>query len=349
MKKVALTLASFVLGTSLFAEGLSVSGYLRGGFTDTTAAPKYTTDTWLDGDYFGGSSRIRVNIDYEKDFGGVTFRYQDTGMSDFFDESTVAYAMAYANFLDGKIIAEGGVLTDRFTSSAGWEDTSFDGGKGVRLVVAPVEGLYLTAQAADNFAETYANTDKEVIEGDAETGDIKFNEKLLAFTAKYGNDDFFVTGGAAVAKKFYGSLGYTGVKGLTLVAEGIYDSTDATKAYYDDNALTTIVLWAEYTGVENLTLGIDSYINLTKDDNDDSLTFVTINPAVSYNFTKVISAALDATVNISSDDDVDTYATITPSLTFNASEKASATLYGTISTDTDQASHRIGAGVKYAF
>ena len=61
----------------------------------------------------------------------------------------------------------------------------------------------------------------------------KFDEKVFAFTAKYGNEQFFVTGGAALAKEFYGSIGFTGVKDLNVVTEVLYDSTDATKEEID--------------------------------------------------------------------------------------------------------------------
>jgi len=349
MKKIVLALSAFVFGAAAFAEGLSVNGYIRGGISDTTKGSVYSTSDWMGGDYFGGGAQLRLNVDYENENGGVKFRYNDDGFTNFFASGNVKYAMGYANFLDGKLIGEAGILTDRFTTSSGYEDTSFDGGKGIRLVAAPVEGLYLAAQVADKFKETYVATDDKVVDGDAKVGDIKFNEKLLAFTAKYSNEQVFVTGGVALAKKYYGSLGYTGVKGLTLAVEGIYDSTDATKNDNNDNAETTLVFWAEYTGVEKLTLGVDSYVVLSKDSNDDSVTDITITPAVSYDVTDKLSAALDTTIVIPGDENADPYATITPSVTVKASEKASAVIYGTISTDTDYVSHKVGAGLKYAF
>ena len=386
MKKIIASLvAASLLSFAVFAEeneGLSVKGYLRAGMSDTIENSVYSTNKWMQGGYFGGGTRLRVNIDYTKAFGGVTFRYQvdpvfDTesvetpktdsqnngntnttttqptggkkdvrkSSLDFFAESNVKWAMGYANLLDGQVIAEAGIISDRFTKTGGWKDTGIDGGKGFRVVVVPkvVPGLTVAAQATDKYADKYAADDDKVKDGKAYEDDIKFDEKILGFSAKYEAKPFFVTAGAALAGYYYGSVGLTAIENLTLVGEVFYSSTDATKKA-NENVETMLVAWAEYTGIEKVLAGAYSYINLC--DGDYS---IEITPAVSYDVNSLLKVSAEASLYLSSNDKKDTYATISPAVTFKASDKATATVSALISTDTDQAKHAASAGVRYNF
>ncbi len=348
-KTLGIAAAALIAGASLFAEGLSVNGFIRSGISINPKGETVKTDTWLPGDYFGGGSRLRLNIKYDGDKGGATFRYQKDGSfasSDWFNAGNIKWAMGYAKFLDGKIIAEAGKLVDTYTSTGGWEDGTFGdnagAGIGARVVISPVEGLFITASASDLYLEKYKAADDEVKDRDAKEGDLKFNEKLFGFTAKYANDAFFVTGGVHLAKSYYASFGLTAVDNLTLVVEAfINDTADV------DDPETKLYPWVEYTGIENLTLAALGAITIV-----DGSTSIAIVPAVSYALTDVISLAAESTITIP-DKDIDptddTYAVITPSVTFAASKKASATVFASLSTDTDQKKHSFGAGVKYAF
>ena len=348
-KTLGIAAAALVAGASLFAEGLSVNGFIRSGISIDPKGETVKTDTWLPGGYFGGGSRLRLNINYDGVNGGATFRYQKSGSfgtADWFTSNNIAWAMGYAKFLDGKIIAEAGKLVDTYTSTGGWEDTTFGdnegAGIGARVVVSPVEGLFITASASDLYLEKYEANDDKVKDGDAREGDLKFNEKLFGFTAKYATDAFFVTGGVHLAKSYYASFGLTAVDNLTLVVEAfINDTADV------DDPETKLYPWVEYTGIENLTLAALGAITIV-----DGSTSIAITPAVSYALTDVISLAAESTITIP-DKDIDptddTYAVITPSVTFAASKKASATVFASLSTDTDQAKNSFGAGVKYAF
>lgn len=346
-KTLGIAAAALIAGASLFAEGLSVNGFIRSGISINPKGETVKTDTWLPGDYFGGGSRLRLNIKYDGDKGGATFRYQKDGSfasSDWFNAGNIKWAMGYAKFLDGKIIAEAGKLVDTYTSTGGWEDGTFGdnagAGIGARFVLSPVEGLFITASASDIYLENYEAADDKVKDGDAKEGDLKFNEKLFGFTAKYANDAFFVTGGVHLAKSYYASFGLTAVDNLTLVVEAfINDTADV------DDPETKLYPWVEYTGIENLTLAALGAITIV-----DGSTSIAIVPAVSYALTDVISLAAESTITIPDTDEVeDTYAVITPSVTFAASKKASATVFASLSTDTDQKKHSFGAGVKYAF
>ena len=114
-KTLGIAAAALVAGASLFAEGLSVNGYIRSGISIDPKGETVKTDTWLPGDYFGGGSRLRLNINYDGVNGGATFRYQKSGSfgaKDWFEADNIKWAMGYAKFLDGKIIAEAGKLVD---------------------------------------------------------------------------------------------------------------------------------------------------------------------------------------------------------------------------------------------
>lgn len=368
MKKIIASLvAAALLSFAAFAddEGLKVSGYLRAGATDTTEGSVYTTSTWMHGDYFGGATRLRVNVDYSKAFGGLTFRYQQTKtLNDFFNKDNLKWAMGYANFADGQVIAEAGVLTDRFTRTGGWEDDGIGYGNGARLVFVPqaVAGLTVVAQASDEFADKYTEADDKVKDKKANKDDIKFDKKVLGFSAKYEKEAFFVTGGAALAGKYYGSVGITSVENLSFVVEAFCDKT----ADSDEKDNTMICAWAEYTGVEKVTLGLVVYAYVADDafffakatdQKDPSYpTFVSINPAVAYDLNDLVQLSAEATVYLpkSWDEDkygkkLDSYATISPAVTFKASDKATATVSGLISTNKDYAKHAFTAGVCYKF
>ena len=343
---VAVALLSFVAFAE-DGEGLSVKGYLRAGMTDTTEGSVYTTDTWMHGGYFGGKTRLRVNVDYTKAFGGLTFRYQQTEhLTDFFNNDNLKWAMGYANLLDGQVIAEAGFLSDRFTKTGGWEDEGIGHGRGFRLVLAPqaVSGLTLVAQASDKYADKYTATDSKVEDGKAKAGDVKFDKKVLGFSAKYDHELFFVTGGAALAGYYYGSVGLKAVENLTLVGEVFHDATDDTKAKNGDKAKTMIVAWVEYKGIDRLLVGAYSYINLCDGKHSTEIT-----PAVAYGLTDLFTLSVESSIYLSSKEGAKTYATISPGVTFKASDKATATASGLISTDKDQAKHAFTAGVRYNF
>ena len=118
-KSVIKSLLAVVFSTAILASAsaeLSVSGHVRAGAAVNTDAESIETSTWMGGNYFGGGSRSRIEISYDGNFGGATFRYTNTDFENFLDSGCIDWAMAYANFLDGKVIAEAGKITDRFTT-----------------------------------------------------------------------------------------------------------------------------------------------------------------------------------------------------------------------------------------
>lgn len=343
-KNVIKSLSAVVFSTAILTSAsaeLSVSGHVRAGAAVNTDAESIETSTWMGGNYFGGDSRSRIEISYDGNFGGATFRYTNTDFENFLDSGCIDWAMAYANFLDGKVIAEAGKITDRFTSSAGWEDVALDGGKGVRVVVTPVENLFLIASATDANAEKYEETDGKVKDGKAQVGDLKFNKNILAFSAKFSTDAFFVTAAYSPAKLGYASFGFTAVENLSFVVEGIYDGT--ADSYTEDN--TELCFWAEYTGIKNLTIGgIVSYFVADNEYYDAGNTKILINPAVAYNLTDIVKLSAEALYNVYDCKTKDDYFTVT----FTAG-KASATVYATIPSDDDYEKTTIGTGVRYDF
>lgn len=377
MKKTLLIAAVFAGAALVSAQDVSVSGYLRTGVEAFSKGENFKTNSDADGDYFGysGGSKLQLNVDWTKDFGGASVRYQKAGSfadSDWFDAGNVKYAFAYANFFDSKIIVEGGKLKDRFTTTGGWEDGTFgDGlgaGNGARLVLNPVEGLYIAGSISDIFADSYVATDSKVTDGDAKDGDIKFNHDLFGISAKYSTDTFFVTAGAHAAKVYYGSIGFTGVKGLFASLEAFADYRDysyktegetTTKTELDGNATNNVFLvpFVQYTGIEKLTLGVFSYIWAADEKyyGTNKTYLAEVAPGVSYAVTDIVTLAVEANIWVpySWDEDkygekLDSYATFIPSVWFNAGN-AVVHVFGTISTDTDVKSHAAGACVKFTF
>ncbi len=393
MKKISILAAALAVGAAslVSAEGFNLSGYVRSGISMNTKGESFSNAKWLAGDFFGGASRVRMNLDWDNTKGGATFRYQKDGAftdDNWFDSSNIKYAMAYANFCDGKVIVEGGKLFDRYTRTGGFEDATFGddvgAGLGARLVLNPVKGLYVAVSAADAFAEKYIDGDSKVTDGDASAGDVKFNGKLFGVSAKYTTDNFFVSAGAHLAKYYYGSFGFTGVENLKLVLEAyadyrtLYeyeyeyetDKTTNTKKYvkteYDEKVSNNILFvpYVEYTGIENLGLAFFGYISVADDAcfaaQQQSLgnypRLAELVPAVSYLLTDVVRVSCEADIFIPKDWDEDkygekakSYTLVVPSVTFSAGEKASVHVYAAISSDKDYAPTTFGAGVQYNF
>lgn len=366
MKKILAVLAAAFVVVNAQAQ-VSLSGHIRAGASakvdDDNALD---TDLWRGGDYFGGSARTRIEGGYEGEKGGITFRYQHYGFDDLLSSDSIEWLMAYANLLDGRLIAEAGLLTDRFTSTGGWEDLAIDGGKGARVVLIPFDGLYLTASISDLYADTKYKSKEWVWNDDAGDNEtdtnygntaygywkgsdeyLEFDERVFGFSAKYETDAFFVTAGFSPAMYLYGSFGLTSVEDLTFVAEVFYDGTADTDA--EDN--TMLVGWAEYTGIEKFLFGAAVYTWIGDDEFYQAGNyFAMITPAVSYDFTDIIQLSAESTIYLNDDStDLDTFVTITPAVTFKASDSAEATVYATLSTDDDQYAHRFGAGVIFNF
>lgn len=349
MKKFVPTLAviaATLLAQSAFAD-VKISGFLRGGFSEDTEGVSYWTDRWQGGEYFGGVSRIRFNFNYENDDGGVTFRYQNDGLKEFDLKKDIRWAQAYAKFADGLVIAEGGKLVDTYTSTGGWEDYSFDKGYGVRAVIQPIENLFIAVQATDKYADTYEQTDSKVVDKKAKENDLKFNKNIITASAKYKTDEFFVSGGYALAKAAYGSFGLTAVEDLNFVIEAFYNGTADDKK--SDN--TAVVALLEYTGIEKLKLAFLGHFWIADDDYFDNTapTQVTLTPAVSFDLTDLVTISAEATYYIEKKDGADNFLTVTPAVTFHPSKKADANVYATISSDNDSYHTRAGAGVRYKF
>lgn len=394
MKKLSVlaAVALFMGGAALVsAKGFTFSGNIRSGISVPTKSQTFDNDLFLPGDNFGGGSRIRMNLGWDADFGGAMIRYQAAGaLTDdiYFKSSNIKYAMAYANFFQDKIIVEGGHLYDRFTTTGGYEDGTFGddlgAGLGARLVLNPVDGLYLAASATDAFARKYygveedatteGSGDRKVQKGDVEAGKLKADEKLFGFSAKYSTDEFFLTAGAHLAKVFYGSVGFTGVEGLTVAFEAFadyrdsynyasdYTSRTSVKGKYTDNVL--LVPYIDYTGYDKLDVGAWAYIWAADDAwfRNKSNYLAEVVPYASYEVNDVVTLRCEANIFIPKkwdEDDtyddtslygdrLDGYTVVVPSIAFTAGQ-AEVDIYAQISSDTDQAQHTIGAGVKYNF
>lgn len=376
MKKILATAAAAVLAAATLSagEGLKVSGFVRGGLSDditdsvADASHSKADDTvignsWVGGDHWGGSSRFRFRTQYDGDMGGVDFRYQRKNLKlNWFDEKNISWAMAYAKFFDGAIMVEGGKLVDNYTGADDDNGADFTGATGVRLVVHPVDSLYVTFMGSDLNPAFYSYTDEEIAK-DAKkarrNNNEKFDANLFSATARFENDAFAIVGGAHFSGIFYGSFNLKAVENLTFNVgfqsdyskwhEGTEaENSDAKKAYQ----FTLVDATLEYNA-DPVLFGVVGYAWFADDkylDNENNSKMATVNPYVQYKLSDIVALRAEATTYISRDTDVkDHYTTVTPSVVFNASKKADVNVWLTISSDTDQAHHATGVGVKYAF
>ncbi len=379
MKKFSVLAAALAIGAVSFvsAEGFKISGYVRAGWANTIDAldtngdddgdtASAGTDTWLAGDYFGGSTRSRLNLSWsnKEESAGAFVRLQYTGAAEDFDVAgTTKYAFGWVNPFEGKLTVAAGKIMDNYIGSDGWEGFSvLDGKSGFFAGLNPVEGLTIGGGAVVDYllpasSETVYTLDETsstaTTVATTKTSGHRASKRAAYFGAKYSTDAFTADAGYALAGEFYANLNITAVENLLLAFEAKHDTDDILdEGTSYDTCENTFVEQIEYTGIDKLLAGVVSYQYLNDHDisADDSNTTVTVTPYVRYELSDVIAASAEATVHFFDYDDApDTYATIVPAVYFKVADGAEAHVFGQISTDTDQANHMVGAGVKYSF
>lgn len=360
MKKISVLAAAVLFaGASLVsAEGFKLGGYIRAGWANTIDAldtdgdgdgdtAEAATDTWLAGDYFGGSTRSRLNLSWSNkdESAGAYVRFQYTGAAEGWNVTdSTEYAYAWVNPFDGFVTVSAGKLADDWIGSDGWEGFSvIDGKSGFFAGVNPVEGLTLGGGAVVDYLKDFK---------DKKGSHHRASKRAAYFGAKYTSDAFTADAGYALAGEFYANLNVTAVENLFLAFEFKHDSDDILdeeKSY--DTAENTFVEQVEYTGIDKLTLGVESYQYINDHSiEDDSNTVITVTPYARYEINEIFAASLEATAHIFNYDDApDTYATIVPAVYFKVADGAEANVFAKISTDTDQKNHQIGTGVIFNF
>ena len=390
MKKLIATTAAALLAAATVSagDGLKVSGFVRGGISgdlsDNVANAKEDKaigTTYLLGTNWGAASAARLNVNYDGENGGVMFRFQhnltDTNS---FGMGDVRSAMAYANFFDGAVIVEGGKLVDRFTAAD--DDIGFAFDKingdvntlGTRLVIRPIEGLYLTVAGTDFNPDYYDYDSKYTTEGTSDydakkarrNGKPKFGAKLLSVSAKYDSEMFAVAGGVHFSGIFYGSFAYKGIENLTFAAGLLGDyadhwDSDGKKMVDADDGTkylaTDVVL--EYTA-DPVLFGVIGYVYIADDkyfaDGAGDPWFSKVTPYLQYKLSDIVTLQAESTLYVPEawdekkyGDRKDMYVTVTPAVVFNASENALVNVWLHVSTDTDQEHHATGVSVKYTF
>ena len=374
MKKlIALAAAAALVSSAVFAEGFKLSGYLRAGWGNTKDAldtdgdgdgdtAEASTMTWLAGDYFGGKTRSRINLAWsnEGDTAGAYVRLQYTGAAENWKIDTVKYANVWAKPFDGKLLFAAGKVQDNYIKTDGWEGFSFlDANSGFFAGVAPIDGLVIGGGAVVDYLKGFDD------DNDTSTADKHRASKRAVYAgAKYTNDQFSVAGAYEFAGALYGGVNITAVDGLLIALEAAWQSGDEDDDVAVDGVTggytseLTFVEQVEYTGIENLTLGVESYQFLNDhaiNTKEDTLV-VTITPAARYEINDLFAASVESTITISDWDKEkvgkkapDTYATIVPAFHIKATKDAEISIWGLLSTDTDQAKHAAGVGGIFNF
>lgn len=379
MKKVLGALAiTAVFAASAFAE-LKFSGYVRAGFSmnfdqlDTNGDKKgdtaeSTTKVWQAGDYFGAGTRSRLNFAWtnEDKSAGFDGRLQYTGTSENWSLDKISYAQAYAKPFGGNLTVAAGKLRDVYFVSDGWEGfTVIHGTSGFQAAFTPtfndaLKGLAIGGGANVDFLS-------DVNDGTDDDGNpIKKHRAAkngVFFAGKYSNDLFNVASQFSLAGAFFANAGVN-LKdtGLAVQAEFAHQGGTALSNNWAGYKVSTVaaeniaVLWAEYTGVDNLTAGVTAYLFLA-DINDSTTGIATVNPAVRYDINSDIAASVEGTVHFSplwdkkkiGAEAADVYVTVVPAIYLKATSNAEISIWGKISSDTDQEHHAVGTGVIFNF
>lgn len=329
-KKVLATALTTVFAFAAFAEeGISFNGYIRAGLEGNLDKETVDTTTFHDGYYYGhASSRLRLNLDIDKGQYGVNLRYQANkfgyGSGDsnnaFFNPENIRYAVGYAKLFDDKFIVVSGKLKDKYTSADGYDSYNLaeNSGKtdvfGVTFTFVPVNNLFLTAQLSTLNADKYAAGDSKVTSGKAAVGQIKFNEKILAFSVKYIDDVITVAGGYSLSGQGYGFFKYKDIENIALEFEAKYLSKDLSDKTDKDGKKTFLLKVSEKVAFQKdeFEVGVLAYETLIKDANEYE-----IYPFASYKVTDVVSVVLEAGIKTFEEDNKDTTYSVTPSVVFN--------------------------------
>ena len=339
IKKVALTAAMALAASAVFAE-VSVDGFFRTEVSNTIISPdegdgwsEFSAKSRASGYYFGlGGERLRINTDISNEDGtaGVKFRYQADAGTFFVSSNVIKYAMAHIKLFDGLLDVEGGLLTDGYTGTNGYNGYDLAGSRGARLVVLPIEGLAVTAQVA----------------GD----DANYSKDYVSFSASYKTDAFNVQGGYKLAGHAYYGFQLTAVDGLNLVVDGEIKTKDFSGETNDDGEDVMSIkadVTAEYS-ISPVTFGVAAELTFIEDNN-----YFLINPFVSVDLSDVVADGLSAGVEvcyISADKTGDGDITVTPEVTYAVGDVTLQGFYKLYLPDVDaKTEHSVGMGIKYAF
>ena len=357
MKRVLSIIVFFLSLQALSAKNLSLTGYLRSGLfadlTDLSAENSSNSfgSVYYDSKHFGGASKSRLDIKYTAENGGIFFRHETSlASSNYFTNSSIQRAMAYASFFDNALIVEGGKLYDRFTAQTGDAKSSFGRCLGVRTVLHPVDSLYFTVQAS---AKNPSYKDD---------GSVKADKNLFSLTAKYTHSAFFLTAGAHLSLLYYGCVGLTAIDDLTLIAEVYCDYAEHYKKAKvlasEKTNYTKADLWLAYD-FGSLDVGVVGYVWTANDEwfiEEKQFYFASVNPYAKFVLSSLVTLQADGVIyvprnfgNKYESEEKELYATVTPAVVFTASKKADATLFLKISSDSEQESNTAGLGVRYKY
>ncbi len=354
MKKiwVAVSLLTLISLFPAFPQGeLKLSGYMVAGasanLTDSTIefSKRYSNGLY----YSGGElfARIRIGGSYDNGRSGILFAYQ--AQKDLFDSSSwtaanLKYAQVYARFFDNMVVAEAGILTDRYTISNGMEQFNLcqyatERSRGVRLVAFPVKGLAVAAQVSDQHCDTN------------DEGETELNKNLLAFSAKYATDAFAITGGYHFAGDAYLSFELFAVKNLKFSLESRYYGENIYQ--YGTDALT-LVENIEYSPeiLQGFSFGLYAHQYLIDDDSKvavpkfpgkiltEAATRFEFTPHAQYMFNDLYGVQAESTVTYyteASDDEADFSIQATGALLYVLTKMGKgARLFYTISRDVNR-------------
>ena len=253
--------------------------------------------------------------------------------------------MAYAKFFDGAIEVEGGKLHDRYTAGDDDIGQAWNGVMGARLVIHPIDSLYITFMGSDlnpayyDYYEDYVKGKKISEKNWRRQGNPKFDQNLFSATARFEHDAFAIVGGAHFSGLFYGSFALKAVENLNFAVgfdadysthyekgDGYYidDNGNLKKAdkdhkakYYvygesddDKTHYLTADVVVEYDA-DPVLFGVIGYLNIAKDEwfiaKEGERWLSTVNPYVQYKLSDIVALRAESTLYLPAQWDEDKY------------------------------------------
>lgn len=365
MKKVVLALAGLALGASVFAEGFKMSGDVKGGWfltheelfngdTEAKTGGVHVTE-YQKGDEFQADARFRLNLEWasEGDVAGAFVRFQGTPE---YTSPSVKLAYAWLKAFEGKFLMQAGLNDDIYLKTGGYNDSSVRSGYGFFAGVAPIEGLVIGGGAQTDWLKDKSYDTNG--DGLADLTESRIASKDgIYFGAKYTNKDvnnLSVAASYSLAGFLSAGVCIDPIEKLFVSVEFENKSDD----FLDANGGASNVIYqrVEYTGVDNLTVGLnaketinDRAVSATEDN-----TSIYIDPFARYEINETFGVSLEALITINSWDEdkvgkTDAAQIIIPAFYLKPCKGAEATVWAAISTDDDLVKHSFGTGVKFGF
>ena len=289
-KLIVIALLFAVFAGAVYAQDLKLDGYFNSGIgiviDNNEDNDAYFKALGVDSESNGYRFRLNGSYTNEAKNAGIRFRFQSqrnisAANTGYF---SLAYAYGWVNFFDDKINLTGGIIDDSTWTTAEWWWNDDQGeGLGILLKLTPISGLNIGIGAYVISQQSGGNNNILSINNNGSLPNfrditLKAEDTKYTFNAAYTMPDTFRLGasfrtknhagwrppapntdddypylGREETSQLIGEFRFLGVKDLTAVVIGIFDTLD------DFNDAGNIIL-SETFGykIDNLNLGLNA-------------------------------------------------------------------------------------------